>query len=640
MEFITYIAKSAGILTLFYLVYILVLKKDTFFTANRLYLLTGLACALLLPFLTFTSVTFVEAPLTTPVETFEELVPVQAPQLLPPKESISIWSSIWLGYLLGIAFMVTRFGIQLCSLVALLLKNPSTKQNGFRFIEIEENIAPFSFFNYIVFNPNTHEQAALEMILRHEKVHASQWHSVDILLANLVRALQWANPISWFYKKNIEANLEYLADHHTVGSVTSKKDYQLALLKASSPLPVPALTNNFYQSFIKKRIIMLNKSNSNKYNKLKLFLVVPALAMFLWSFNTEEVVEYTQPETSANKTIVGDSKVESTSTATNILKTEKKANVSKIEETEKPETETLLPQQQENTGNTVSSETTTTEKVKSDNTVTAKKQHISVKEIRVKITKNTTVEELEQHKKELKELHDIDFEFSNINFNSKGEITSIQVRYSGYGNNGNYSVSSGDDEPIEDFYFYIDTEKGSSGFSSGSQKSLVERRKVMMEKREEMRSKAKNARQEAQQLRKEKLTVIRKEMNEERSEMRKQMAEQRKVEMEMAKAKMEQKMAEMELDQNVTKSISRSNHQSNGANRIVITKNTTDAELAAMKAELSEKGIDFNYKRVRRNSRGEITGIIAKFNNGQGSRISKAIQSDDDEPIETIIVEM
>ena len=68
MEFITYIAKSAGILTLFYLVYVFVLRKDTFFTANRTFLLVGIASALLLPFVTFTAVTFVEAPIFFPTE--------------------------------------------------------------------------------------------------------------------------------------------------------------------------------------------------------------------------------------------------------------------------------------------------------------------------------------------------------------------------------------------------------------------------------------------------------------------------------------------------------------------------------------------------------------------------------------------
>ena len=63
MELLTYIAKSAGILTLFYVVYLVVLQNDTFFSANRTYLLTGIISALVLPFVTFTSVTIVAVPI-------------------------------------------------------------------------------------------------------------------------------------------------------------------------------------------------------------------------------------------------------------------------------------------------------------------------------------------------------------------------------------------------------------------------------------------------------------------------------------------------------------------------------------------------------------------------------------------------
>ena len=298
MEFLTYILKSAGILTLFYTIYLLVLRKDTFFTANRTYLLTGIIAALLLPFVTFTTTTIVEAPVVTEVPSISELASmndVSIPAAAIVENSIEIWQIVFWSYCIGLAIMLLHFCIQLVSLLRLLRKYPATKLHGFQFVEINDAVAPFSFFNYIVYNPTTHDPAELEMILKHEKVHAAQWHSVDLLLANLLRALQWANPISWLYKSSLEANLEFLADNKTAQHVPSKTEYQIALLKASSSLPVPALTNNFYHSFIKKRIIMLNKSNSNKYNQLKLMLVVPALAVFLWSFNTVEVIAYESP---------------------------------------------------------------------------------------------------------------------------------------------------------------------------------------------------------------------------------------------------------------------------------------------------------------------------------------------------------
>ena len=298
MDFLFYITKSACILTLFYTVYIFALKKDTFFTTNRVFLLSGLICALLLPLVTIAKVTFIEAQPVVANASFSEIIPTKTTAFQPVEHTITIWELFLWTYLTGLFIMGMRFVIQLSSLIKLLLKYPHTLKNGFRFIKTQDTVAPFSFFNCIVFNPDSHEQADLEMILQHEKVHAVQWHSIDLLLSTLVRALQWVNPISWFYRKSVAANLEYIADYQTAVSVGSKKEYQLALLKASSSLPVPALTNNFYQSFIKKRIIMLNKSHSKKYHQLNLLLVLPAIALFLWSFNTKEVIKYKTPENS------------------------------------------------------------------------------------------------------------------------------------------------------------------------------------------------------------------------------------------------------------------------------------------------------------------------------------------------------
>jgi len=293
MELGIYLLKSIAILTIFYLVYFLFLRKDTLFTAKRHYLLGGILAALLLPFLEFTKTIYKEAPVfeAMPIST-GIIVPTEiqnAPQIV----SLMDWWQIALViYMLGVVFMLGRLCYQLISLLRLIRTYPSEKQKKYTFVRVTENIAPFSFFRYIVYNPASHSESDLKMILKHEQVHASQWHSVDLIIGNFARIVQWVNPFSWFYKKSLEENLEYIADNQTVAQLRSKKQYQLTLIKASSPLHVPALTTQFYQSFIKKRIIMLNKNTSNRQNIWKLSIVLPAIALFLWSFNVTEVVTY------------------------------------------------------------------------------------------------------------------------------------------------------------------------------------------------------------------------------------------------------------------------------------------------------------------------------------------------------------
>ena len=160
-------------------------------------------------------------------------------------------------------------------------------------------MTPFSFFSYIVYNPALHTLEELEMILAHEEIHAGQRHSIDILITQIVLALHWCNPLAWLYKQSLEQNLEYIADAHAIQHINNPQQYQRTLVKVSSPSFKPALTNQFYQSFIKKRIVMLNTPQSRKHNLWKLALVLPLLSFFLYSFNVKEVVEYVDEDNSA-----------------------------------------------------------------------------------------------------------------------------------------------------------------------------------------------------------------------------------------------------------------------------------------------------------------------------------------------------
>jgi hypothetical protein len=111
------------------------------------------------------------------------------------------------------------------------------------------------------------------------------------MLAHLLTIALWMNPLSWLYRRNIQQNLEFLADFSAVNRTRSIKNYQYALLKVSSnPIQTP-ITNNFYNSLIKKRIVMLHKSRSKQLNAFKFALVIPLLAAFVFAFNTRVVAQ-------------------------------------------------------------------------------------------------------------------------------------------------------------------------------------------------------------------------------------------------------------------------------------------------------------------------------------------------------------
>src|SRR5690606_5956449 len=66
-NFTLYIIKATGLIALFYAAYHLLLKKETFFTPNRWFLLAGLVTSALLPLAVYTRVISAEAATATPL---------------------------------------------------------------------------------------------------------------------------------------------------------------------------------------------------------------------------------------------------------------------------------------------------------------------------------------------------------------------------------------------------------------------------------------------------------------------------------------------------------------------------------------------------------------------------------------------
>lgn len=291
-----YLLKSSALLLLMYLGYAFFLKKETFFNHNRWFLIIGIVTAAILP--------LVEIPIYIEVEAASEsLVPFQF-QYVPTEITIQETPFDWLQlatymYWAGVAVFLIQFLFQFGSLAILLLKNSKNTEGIYTYVIVKSKISPFSFFKWIVYNPDLFSDKELQLILNHEKVHVRQWHSVDILVSRLACVAFWFNPICWFYYKSIQQNLEYIADDATQNTSASKKDYQELLLKTSIGTTNINLTSNFYNSLIKKRIVMLQKSRSKSSNRWKSTLVIPFFILFLMSFNTKDV--YVEVEHNSEK---------------------------------------------------------------------------------------------------------------------------------------------------------------------------------------------------------------------------------------------------------------------------------------------------------------------------------------------------
>jgi BlaR1 peptidase M56 len=303
-ELFIYLLKSSGLIAAFYLAYYFLLRKETFFTSNRWFLLTGLITSVSLPLFFLEKIVVVEAPKSVPnpiINTISNAVPTQ--EII--KKSIEIdWFQIGI-CVYGIIALALLFKVffNLISLFKVLENKQVTKQDKFQFIDVTENLSPFSFFNYIVYNSSLYSESELQSILLHEKIHSAQRHSLDVLVTNLFSILFWFNPFMYLYKKAVTQNLEYIADSEAIAQIDDKKSYQMALLKVVSHQNCLPITNHFYQSLIKKRIVMLNKNQSNKRNSWKYAAIIPALVGFVILFQVKVIAQEKEVEIKEYKTI-------------------------------------------------------------------------------------------------------------------------------------------------------------------------------------------------------------------------------------------------------------------------------------------------------------------------------------------------
>ena len=284
-----YFIKASAVMALFYTCYKLFLQKETFFQSNRWFLLVGLIIAVAFPFVIIPEYVIIEPISISQGNTFVGIPITTDLTVITEEKSFDYTTLIPILYGIGAAFFFIRFLLQFGSLILLLIKNPKNKDGIYTYIIVKNDISPFSFFKWIVYNPEQFNTKELQLILNHERVHVRQYHSIDIIITQLVSVIFWWNPLIWLYKKDIHQNLEYIADHLAQTVNDDEKIYQKLLLKTSVANYDTALTNNFYNSLIKKRIVMLHKSKSKAIKQWKIAIVLPLLTIFLMSVNREKV---------------------------------------------------------------------------------------------------------------------------------------------------------------------------------------------------------------------------------------------------------------------------------------------------------------------------------------------------------------
>ena len=280
MAFLIYDAKVAVALLVFYLFYRFLLKKETFHRFNRFVLVGTAVLSFLLPLCIIT----IHKPMetTAPLVTEPAMVAELPEQELAPLVQVSEpWWHVALTILFwaGVAFVLGRVLISILSILRIIRQGePVRKEDGCRILVTERDIDPFSWMKSIVLSRKDWE-IPHESILAHEKAHIAYGHSIEILLVDVLSALQWFNPAIWMLRADLKELHEYEADDAVLRAGADLREYQYLLIRKAVSKSGYSVANSFNHSILKNRITMMSKSRSPLSRGLRALWLLPLVCL-------------------------------------------------------------------------------------------------------------------------------------------------------------------------------------------------------------------------------------------------------------------------------------------------------------------------------------------------------------------------
>ena len=296
-----YLVLSALCLALLYGVYRLALSRTTLHRFNRSLLLSILVLSAVLPAVRIDGLNLnnkvADAPTEksapqylyadeyVPMEIISEPAPMEEPvgavtsvaskpdirtsvttgikmaEMLTQMDWITIITYL---YLMGVAFFMVRL------LIGIIRAETLCGQ-----------FQPTSWRHTIIISRSDYESDNSKMIIEHEQAHIHHRHSIDVLLAQMVCALQWFNPAAWALKRSLQEVHEYEADAAVLADGLNERQYQLCLVQAALSGRIGYVTSNFADCSTKKRITMMKRSQSSPFACLRALIMLPVVLVII-----------------------------------------------------------------------------------------------------------------------------------------------------------------------------------------------------------------------------------------------------------------------------------------------------------------------------------------------------------------------
>ena len=300
--FLTYELKVAVLIAVFYVFWRLLVANETWHRLNRIVLLSTAIASFLLPLCVITIHQTVEvAPTvadTLPLPTDEMTIPMEpAPALASTEiEKPFNWQlPLAILYVIGVMVVLSRMLLSLWRLHRMRAESEiHPLSDGYRMAVSEKVSTPFSWWNTVFMNHNDYEKGA-PALLTHELGHLRLHHSADVLLVELLTALQWFNPAMWMLRADLRTIHEYEADQQVISHGFNDIQYLQLLIRKAAGQSGYSLANGISNSALKKRVTMIMKPKSNRNSMLKLLALVPIVGISL-ALNANTVTDYVNDE--------------------------------------------------------------------------------------------------------------------------------------------------------------------------------------------------------------------------------------------------------------------------------------------------------------------------------------------------------
>lgn len=309
-----YLVLSSLCLALLYGVYRLALSRTTLHRFNRITLLSIIGLSAILPSIKISTIG--DSPLShvhksvgedafsgskgdspqLPAEYNEGAFFEYAPSEEVPSERTDVKTSVATGvkvaetvtqmdwamivtylYLMGVAFFMIRLLVGITRAETLCRLGGRQLPDGSRLLVCDGEFQPTSWRRTVIMSRRDFESADKDIIIEHELTHIHCHHSIDVVIAQLVCALQWFNPAAWALKRSLQEVHEYEADANVLADGENERRYQICLVQAALGNRIGYVTSNFADCSTKKRIKMMNRSQSSPFACLRALLLLPVV---------------------------------------------------------------------------------------------------------------------------------------------------------------------------------------------------------------------------------------------------------------------------------------------------------------------------------------------------------------------------